>query len=76
MTEKAIPLTRQQRVLELVLGRLKDKSTNVRRQAVQLLTAFLKGNPFAAKVSFLVDHCVEFLILTRKGSNLISLLEL
>ena len=53
MSEKVIPLNRQQRVLELILGRLKDKSSNVRKQAVQLLTAFLKGNPFAAKVSIL-----------------------
>lgn len=50
MSEKAVPLRRQQQVLRLTLGRLKDKSSNVRKSAVQLLTAFLKGNPFAAKV--------------------------
>ncbi|XP_064081670.1 condensin complex subunit 1-like [Macrobrachium nipponense] len=50
ITEKAVPLRRQQHVLELVLGRLKDRSSTVRKNAVQLLTAFLKGNPFAAKL--------------------------
>ncbi|XP_042876759.1 condensin complex subunit 1-like [Penaeus japonicus] len=50
VSEKAVPLRRQQQVLRLTLGRLKDKSSNVRKSAVQLLTAFLKGNPFAAKL--------------------------
>ncbi|KAK4295273.1 hypothetical protein Pmani_032152 [Petrolisthes manimaculis] len=50
ITEKAVPLSRQQRVLNLVLGRLQDKSLVVRKNAVQLLTAFIKGNPFAAKL--------------------------
>ncbi|XP_068224486.1 condensin complex subunit 1 [Palaemon carinicauda] len=50
ITEKAVPLRRQQHILRLVLGRLKDRSSTVRKNAVQLLTAFLKGNPFAAKL--------------------------
>ncbi|ROT63466.1 hypothetical protein C7M84_018678 [Penaeus vannamei] len=50
VSEKAVPLRRQQQVLKLTLGRLKDKSSHVRKSAVQLLTAFLKGNPFAAKL--------------------------
>ncbi|KAK7066921.1 Ncapd2p [Halocaridina rubra] len=50
ITEKAVPLRRQQQVLKLVIGRLQDKSSLVRKNAVQLLTAFLKGNPFAAKL--------------------------
>jgi condensin complex subunit 1 len=29
---KAIPLSRYQRLLQLVVGRLKDKSSNVRKQ--------------------------------------------
>jgi len=33
-----------------VVGRLKDKSSNVRKNAVQLLSAFLTGNPFAGKL--------------------------
>lgn len=51
ITEKAVPLSRQHQVLKLVLGRLQDKSLVVRKNAVQLLTAFIKGNPFAAKVN-------------------------
>ena len=45
---KAIPLSRQQRLLQLVKGRLQDKSSNVRKQAVQLLTSLLQCNPFLA----------------------------
>ncbi|KAG7154190.1 Condensin complex subunit 1-like [Homarus americanus] len=51
ITEKSVPLRRQHHVLKLVLGRLQDKSSTVRKNAVQLLTAFVKGNPFAAKVN-------------------------
>ena len=47
---KAIPLPRQKHILDLVLGRLKDKSSQVRKNALQLLTAFVTGNPFASKV--------------------------
>ena len=48
--EKCIPLTRQHSVLELAVGRLQDKSSNVRKAAVQLLTTLLESNPFAAKL--------------------------
>lgn len=48
--EKSIPLSRQGRVLKLVVGRLHDKSCNVKKNAMHLVTAFLEGNPFAAKV--------------------------
>lgn len=47
---KAIPLNRQQRLLKLVMGRLHDKSSNVRKQAVQLLTALLQCNPYRASM--------------------------
>ena len=47
---QVIPLPRQQFLLQLVVGRVQDKSTFVRRSCVQLLTALLRGNPFAAKV--------------------------
>ena len=32
------------------MGRLRDKSSNVRKNAVQLLSVFLTSNPFAGKV--------------------------
>lgn len=48
--EKAVPLSRQHDVLKLVLGRLWDKSSLVRKNAIQLLTAFVNSNPFAAKL--------------------------
>ena len=47
---KCIPLARQHQLLGMVAGRLQDKSSNVRKAAVQLLTALLQGNPFAAKL--------------------------
>ena len=47
-TSKAIPLSRQERLLRLVIGRLQDKSSNVRKQSVQLLTALLQCNPYTA----------------------------
>ena len=34
----------------MVAGRIQDKSSNVRKAAVQLLTSLLRGNPFAAKL--------------------------
>ena len=45
-----IPLARQDRLLKLVIGRLHDKSSNVRKQAVQLLTTLLQCNPFTASM--------------------------
>ncbi|MPC33169.1 Condensin complex subunit 1 [Portunus trituberculatus] len=48
--EKAVPLSRQHDVLKMVLGRLWDKSSVVRKNAIQLLTAFVNSNPFAAKL--------------------------
>jgi len=48
--DKCIPLARQHHVLELAAGRLQDKSSNVRKAAVQLLTTLLESNPFAAKL--------------------------
>jgi len=48
--DKCIPLARQHRVLEVAAGRLQDKSSNVRKASVQLLTTLLESNPFAAKL--------------------------
>ncbi|XP_022111340.1 condensin complex subunit 1-like isoform X2 [Acanthaster planci] len=57
--ERAIPLPRQRSVMSLVLGRLQDKSSIVRRGAVQLLSECLTSNPFAAKLP--VDELVTTL---------------
>ncbi|PVD36929.1 hypothetical protein C0Q70_03922 [Pomacea canaliculata] len=51
VNEKSLPLPRQEVLVSLVLGRLQDKSSQVRRYAIQLLTAILRCNPFAAKLS-------------------------
>ncbi|XP_076451927.1 condensin complex subunit 1-like isoform X3 [Babylonia areolata] len=51
VNEKCLPLPRQETLVRLVLGRLQDVSSQVRRYAIQLLTAVLKCNPFAAKLS-------------------------
>ncbi|CAI8031317.1 Condensin complex subunit 1 [Geodia barretti] len=48
---KAIPLPRLKAILPLVFGRTEDKSSNVRKNAVQLLTTVLAANPFAAKLN-------------------------
>ncbi|XP_076315224.1 condensin complex subunit 1-like isoform X2 [Tachypleus tridentatus] len=50
-TEKAVPLPRQDNLLDLIIGRLHDKASSVRKYAIQFLTAFLQGNPFAAKLT-------------------------
>jgi len=48
--DKHIPLARQHLVLEKAAGRLRDKTSSVRKAAVQLLTCLLESNPFAAKL--------------------------
>ncbi|XP_076036312.1 CAP-D2 condensin subunit [Oratosquilla oratoria] len=50
VSKQAVPIARQEHVLKMVVGRLKDKSSTVRKNSVQVLTAFLKSNPFAAKL--------------------------
>ncbi|XP_013415078.1 condensin complex subunit 1-like isoform X2 [Lingula anatina] len=51
VNEKALPLPRQHHLVDLVIGRLQDRSSQVRKYAVQLITALLRSNPFAAKLS-------------------------
>ncbi|NXC97823.1 CND1 protein, partial [Certhia familiaris] len=48
----ALPLTQFQSVVSLAVGRLKDKSVLVVKNAIQLLAAFLSNNPFSSKLSF------------------------
>ncbi|NXV72163.1 CND1 protein, partial [Atlantisia rogersi] len=48
---KALPLTCFQSVVSLAIGRLKDKSVVVVKNAIQLLAAFLSNNPFSCKLS-------------------------
>ena len=55
---QAIPLPRLKVVLDLAVGRLRDKSSLVRKNAVQLLTTFLTRNPFAATVSVCTPELV------------------
>lgn len=50
-SEQAIPLPRQHQLLELVTGRLHDKSSSVRKNAIQFLTVFLQKNPYSAVIS-------------------------
>lgn len=42
----SIPITKRPRLLELAAERVMDKSSNVRRKAIQLLGDFLKTHPF------------------------------
>ncbi|NXJ65560.1 CND1 protein, partial [Rostratula benghalensis] len=46
----ALPLTQFQAVVSLAVGRLKDKSVMVVKNAIQLLAAFLSNNPFSCKL--------------------------
>lgn len=48
---QVIPISRQHQLLETVRGRLSDRSSVVRRNAIILLTSFLTCNPYAARVS-------------------------
>ncbi|NWW01229.1 CND1 protein, partial [Oreocharis arfaki] len=48
----ALPLTRFQSVVSLAVGRLKDKSVIVVKNAIQLLAAFLSNNPFSSKLNW------------------------
>ncbi|NWV34162.1 CND1 protein, partial [Grantiella picta] len=50
-TRIALPLTQFQSVVSLAVGRLKDKSVIVVKNAIQLLAAFLSNNPFSSKLS-------------------------
>ena len=50
-TFQVVPLSRQGGVVDLIMGRLRDKSANVRKYAVQFLKVALTGNPYGAKVS-------------------------
>ncbi|CAB4045596.1 condensin complex subunit 1-like isoform X1, partial [Paramuricea clavata] len=47
--EKAIPLARQQHVLGLVIGRLTDMSSNVRKNAIIYLKEYLMSNAFGSQ---------------------------
>ncbi|RLV99038.1 hypothetical protein DV515_00010182 [Chloebia gouldiae] len=51
-TRIALPLTQFQSVVSLAVGRLKDKSVLVVKNAIQLLAAFLSNNPFSSKLSW------------------------
>ena len=48
--KQVIPLNQQRKVLGLTTGRLHDKSSNVRKNAMQLLILLIQGNPFAARL--------------------------
>uniref|UniRef100_A0A8C0BA34 Condensin complex subunit 1 n=1 Tax=Buteo japonicus TaxID=224669 RepID=A0A8C0BA34_9AVES len=61
---KALPLTQFQSVVSLAVGRLRDKSVVVAKNAIQLLAAFLSNNPFSSKVILtsmlaMLDVCLQ-----------------
>ena len=47
---KAVPLVLHPTILQLSIGRLRDKTTIVRKSAVQLLTAMLENNPYGSSL--------------------------
>lgn len=49
--ERAIPLSHWLLVTEVGIGRLEDKSANVRKAALQLLESLLQFNPFSPELS-------------------------
>ncbi|XP_004520256.1 condensin complex subunit 1 [Ceratitis capitata] len=49
--ENAVPLSFQLKVLCEAVERLEDKTSSVRKHAVQLIKSFLERNPFAAKLT-------------------------
>jgi hypothetical protein len=46
----AIPLSTVKKALELIIGRTHDKSSQVRKSALQAVNAFISGNPFASNI--------------------------
>ncbi len=48
--KQAIPLNLQHKVLSMTTGRLVDKTSTVRKHAVQLLIVLMQGNPYAARL--------------------------
>lgn len=48
--EEAVPLSWLIEIVDLATGRLEDKSSLVRKQAIQLIKNFLEQNPYAAKL--------------------------
>jgi condensin complex subunit 1 len=42
----AIPVNRRSAIVQLAINRVKDKSSNVRKRAIQLLSEFIKNHPF------------------------------
>lgn len=61
IVSQALPLTQFQSVVSLAVGRLKDKSVIVVKNAIQLLAAFLSNNPFSSKVIpiNMLDVCLQ-----------------
>jgi len=60
--EEAVPLAFQLKVLQETVERLEDKTSSVRKYAVQLIKAFLERNPFSANLTLdelLKKHDVE-----------------
>ncbi|XP_031782071.1 condensin complex subunit 1-like isoform X1 [Nasonia vitripennis] len=49
--ERALPVSRQNQLLQACILRLEDKVASVRKQALQLLRAILQNNPFASKMN-------------------------
>lgn len=49
--EQAVPLSFQLKVLCEAVDRLDDKTSSVRKHAVQLIKAFLERNPYSAKLT-------------------------
>ncbi|XP_017151506.1 condensin complex subunit 1 [Drosophila miranda] len=50
-TQHAVPLTYLTKVLAAAVGRLEDKSSLVRKAAMQLIKSTLESNPFSSKLS-------------------------
>lgn len=72
---KAIPLTRLNHLLELTVGRLNDKSTNVKKQAVHLIKDLLEGNPYSGQlntgeIKTQLEEEIEKLKKIKKANNL------
>ena len=50
---QAVPLPRVHVEIGLIAGRLRDKSSSVRKNALQLISSWLTHNPFSGKVGLL-----------------------
>ena len=60
---RAIPIARMQAAMDGAVLRLEDKSSLVRKQALQLTAALMINNPFGSKVQPVIEQQMQLTLL-------------